>query len=33
MIVTDEVADFVGSATEVAVTDTCGGVGVEVGAV
>ena len=33
IIVTDAVADFVGSATEVAVTDTCGGFGTEVGAV
>jgi hypothetical protein len=33
MIVTDAVADFVGSATDVAVTDTCGGLGTEDGAV
>jgi len=33
MIVTEEVADFVGSATEVAVTDNCGGFGTAEGAV
>ena len=33
MIVTDAVADLVGSATEVAVTDTCGGLGTADGAV
>jgi len=33
MMVRDAVADFVGSATDVAVTDTCGGFGTEDGAV
>ena len=32
-IVTEAVADFVGSATEVAVTDACGGFGTAAGAV
>jgi len=33
IIVTDAVLDFVGSAAEVAVTDTCGGLGTAEGAV
>ena len=33
IIVTEAVADFVGSATEVAVIDICGGLGIETGAV
>ena len=33
IIVTEAVADFVGSATEVAVTETWGGLGIETGAV